>query len=46
MNEGIKSSKGKYVLLLNNDTVVEKDFIKGLVASIEQDDKIFAVSSK
>ncbi len=46
VNEGIKRSKGEYVLLLNNDTVVEKNFIEELVKEIEKDEKIFAVSSK
>ena len=46
VNEGIKMAKGDYVLLLNNDTVVEKGFIKALVNAIEQDEKIFGVSSK
>ena len=46
VNEGIKRAKGDYVLLLNNDTVVEKDFIAELVKAIEKDDKIFGVSSR
>ena len=46
VNEGIKIAKGEYVLLLNNDTIVEKDFIRQLVVAIEKDEKIFGVSSK
>lgn len=46
VNEGIKMAKGEYVLLLNNDTVVQSDFIKALVEAIEKDDRIFGVSSK
>ncbi len=46
VNEGIKLSRGEYVLLLNNDTIVEKDFIAELVKEIEKDEKIFSVSSK
>lgn len=46
VNEGIKIAQGEYVLLLNNDTVVHKDFVGELVKAIEKDDKIFAVSSK
>ena len=46
VNEGIKMAKGEYVLLLNNDTIVEKDFIKELVNAIEKDTRIFAISSK
>ena len=46
VNEGIKMAQGEYVLLLNNDTVVEKDFISQLMKAIEQDEHIFGVSSK
>lgn len=46
VNEGIKMAQGEYVLLLNNDTVVHKDFIGELVKAIEKDNKIFGVSSK
>lgn len=46
VNEGIKMAQGEYVLLLNNDTVVEMDFIKELVKAIEKDKRIFGVSSK
>lgn len=46
VNEGIKLAKGEYVLLLNNDTVVEHGFIEALVKTIEVDDKIFGVASK
>ena len=46
VNEGINIAQGEYVLLLNNDTVVHKDFVGELVKAIEKDDKIFAVSSK
>jgi len=30
-NQGYRISKGKYVLLLNNDTLVEKDFLEKMV---------------
>lgn len=30
-NQGIKKSKGKYILLLNNDTVVHKDSLQNLI---------------
>lgn len=46
VNEGIKMAQGEYVLLLNNDTVVEKDFISQMVKAIEKDKRIFGVSSK
>ncbi len=46
VNAGIKASHSKYVLLLNNDTVPEPDFVEKLYASIEKDEHIFAVSSQ
>ena len=46
VNRGIKESKGEFVVLLNNDTQVEKDWLKNLVACIEKDPQIFSCSSK
>lgn len=46
VNEGIHLAQGDYVLLLNNDTVLEKDFLREIVKTIEEDEKIFGVSSK
>lgn len=46
VNEGIRLAQGEYVLLLNNDTVIEKAFVQELVKTIEKDRKIFSVSSK
>lgn len=46
VNEGIYRATGEYVLLLNNDTVMAANFLKNMVKSIEQDSRIFAVSSK
>jgi GT2 family glycosyltransferase len=34
-NQGIKISKGKYIALLNNDTVVDKDWLKNLTKVAE-----------
>lgn len=45
-NLAIRRAKGKYVLLLNNDTEVEPDFLEALVAKCEADDTIGAVSPK
>ena len=45
-NIGIINSNGKYVLLLNNDTIVESDFLEPLVEKLESDPKIGAVSPK
>ena len=46
VNEGIKLAQGEYVLLLNNDTVIEEGFLQELVKTIEKDKQIFSVSSK
>lgn len=46
VNEGIKRTKSPYLILLNNDTVCDKDFIGALYDEIKQDDKIFSVASK
>jgi GT2 family glycosyltransferase len=45
-NLGIVKSKGKYVLLLNNDTVVHPGFLEPLVLKCEENDNIGAVSPK
>lgn len=45
-NEGIRIAKGDYVVLLNNDCIVEQDWLKELVKTAQKDPKIFAVSSK
>lgn len=46
VNRGIKEAKGEYVVLLNNDTQVEKDWLKNLLACIDKDPQIFSCSSK
>lgn len=38
-NSGYKHCKGDYVVLLNNDTTVEKDWLKNLIECIESDEK-------
>ncbi|MBI9062285.1 MAG: glycosyltransferase family 2 protein [Marinilabiliaceae bacterium] len=43
-NLGIKAASGKYILLLNNDTLVPPDFLKPLVDLLECDTSIGAVS--
>jgi len=45
-NLGIVIAKGKYVLLLNNDTIVEPEFLEPLVNKLESNTKIGAVSPK
>lgn len=46
VNEGIKAAASDYVILLNNDTEVEKDFAKELLEAIKADERIFSCSSK
>lgn len=46
VNKGIRESRTKYVILLNNDTVIHKDYIKELYNHISTSKKIFSVSSK
>lgn len=46
VNKGIECSQEEYIVLLNNDTVIEKHFINELVKSIEIDKKIFSVASQ
>lgn len=43
---GIRQAKGKYILLLNNDTEVTPDFLEPLVKKMESDSKIGIVSPK
>ena len=45
-NLGIRIAKGKYVLLLNNDTEVDPGFLEPLVAKFESDAKAGAASPK
>jgi len=43
VNKGVRAAKGKIVVLLNNDVVPEKNFLKPLEENFE-DSKVFAVS--
>jgi GT2 family glycosyltransferase len=45
-NLGIMRARGEYVLLLNNDTIVDKGFLEPLVKKMESDHKIGCVSAK
>jgi len=45
-NLGIRKARGKYILFLNNDTEVEPGFLEPLVAKLESDKSIGAVSPK
>ncbi len=46
VNRGIRASKTPYVILLNNDTQAEQEFVGELIRSISRSEKIFAVSAK
>lgn len=46
VNEGIKRTKTPYVILLNNDTVCEPDFVLELTKAISKDEGCFSCSSK
>lgn len=45
-NQGIMRARGDYVLLLNNDTIVDKSFLEPLVEKLENNPNIGAVSPK
>ena len=46
VNEGIKMAQGEYVLLLNNDTIMEADFLQQLLDEMESHQKVFSICSK
>lgn len=46
VNIGIRRSHTPYVILLNNDTVVDEHYVEEMVKAIEIDKKVFSVSSK
>ncbi len=46
VNVGIEEATTPYVLLLNNDTVVQKGFVSALEEAIEREESIFSVSSR
>ena len=45
-NQGFEISKGEYIVVLNNDTRVEKYWLENLVKGAEKDEKIGMVASK
>lgn len=45
-NLGIAESQGEYIFVLNQDTVLERDFIEKLVAVMEDDKTLGSVSGK
>lgn len=46
INEGFKKATGKYILVLNNDVVLEKDYVKELVEVAEKSENIGIVGGK
>lgn len=46
VNAGIRAAKTPYVILLNNDTEPEPDYVEELVRAIEASARIFSVSPK
>ena len=45
-NQGIQKAKNEYLLLLNNDIKIEKNAIKPLIETIQENPKTFSVMSK
>lgn len=45
-NLGIRKAKGDYFMMLNNDTVVDPDFLQSLVECMEANPKVGMVGSK
>lgn len=45
-NQGIWESKGEFILLLNQDAVLDEDFLKNIIEVFEKDRKIGAVQGK
>ena len=46
VNIGIRASDTEYVLLLNNDTEIEKGFVESLLRTIKRNQNIFSVEAK
>lgn len=46
VNRGIEAAASDYVILLNNDTTVDKGFVKALEQALDTDSKIFSASAK
>jgi len=45
-NQGIRKSNGEYVLCLNQDIILDKNFVKNAVKTMELDKKIGAIQGK
>lgn len=46
INEGVRVSKAKYVVFLNNDTSVDKNFLKSLIECADLHPEVISVNSK
>ncbi len=46
INEGVKASVAKYVIFLNNDTKVDKDWLKNLINCAKRHPEVISVNSK
>lgn len=46
VNVGIRRAKTPYVILLNNDTIVDEHYVEEMICAIEASPHIFSVSSK
>lgn len=46
VNEGIRAANAPYVLLLNNDTEIKRDFVRKLWQRIMSNEKIFSAEAK
>jgi len=46
LNLGIAHAKGDFIAFLNNDTVVDKEWVNGLLKTLKKDERTGAVQSK
>lgn len=46
VNEGVKNSQAEYLVLLNNDTSVDKDWLKNLISCADKHPEVISVNSK
>lgn len=46
VNEGIRSARADFVVLLNNDTEVEAGFLRSLCDAVQRDSRIFSVEAQ
>lgn len=45
-NQGLALAGGEYIIALNNDTVVDQNWLSGLIADVQKDQRIGLVASK